>query len=244
MKIQWNKVTWYSKLIALVLFVALPFIGFYYGTQYGKTLGSIAQVTATGSTTTTGAAQNSDNNLSPYYSNIAEWQTDFDAAGGFAISYPIDFDEQDYNSVAPSMDWRVGANGSPGIEYFSLTVPKAFEPQTNFDDAKLTVGASQNDVAISQCLTADESGGPVSATSSETINGVPFTVFNSTGVGAGNYYETTSYRTLHAGKCYAIEYTLHSSQVGNYPSSYGIQQFDKTKITSLMHNILGTFKFL
>ena len=36
MKIEWNKVTWYSKFIALALFVALPFIGFYYGTQYGK----------------------------------------------------------------------------------------------------------------------------------------------------------------------------------------------------------------
>ena len=34
MHIQWNKVTWYSKLLALILFVALPFIGFYLGIKY------------------------------------------------------------------------------------------------------------------------------------------------------------------------------------------------------------------
>lgn len=34
MKVEWNKVTWYSKIIALILFVSLPFIGFYFGTVY------------------------------------------------------------------------------------------------------------------------------------------------------------------------------------------------------------------
>ncbi|MBI4085949.1 MAG: hypothetical protein HY433_01750 [Candidatus Liptonbacteria bacterium] len=34
MTIEWNKVTWYSKLLALALFVALPFIGFYFGVKY------------------------------------------------------------------------------------------------------------------------------------------------------------------------------------------------------------------
>lgn len=41
MKIEWNKVTPYSKALALVLFIALPFIGFYYGTQYGETKAEI-----------------------------------------------------------------------------------------------------------------------------------------------------------------------------------------------------------
>jgi len=34
MKIQWNKVTWYSKLIAVVLFIAVFFLGFYLGREY------------------------------------------------------------------------------------------------------------------------------------------------------------------------------------------------------------------
>lgn len=33
---QFNRVTWYSKLFALTLFTALPFVGFYFGYKYGQ----------------------------------------------------------------------------------------------------------------------------------------------------------------------------------------------------------------
>ena len=241
MKIQWNKVTWYSKLIALALFVALPFIGFYYGAQYGMLAAILHQPSVAVDATSTVPV------ISPeaaYYANPAEWQSDANnTAGGFSIAYPLDFDTQDNYSTAPSTDWRLNASAS-GIKYFTLTVPRAFEPQTNFVDATLTVGASGNAAAIAQCLTPDPSGGPATATSSATINGIGFTVFNSTGAGAGNYYETTSYRTLHAGKCYAVEYTIHSGQIANYPASYGLQPFNEKQINSVMQNIVGTFKFL
>jgi len=36
MTIKYNKVTWYSKLLALILFVILPFIGFYLGMKYAE----------------------------------------------------------------------------------------------------------------------------------------------------------------------------------------------------------------
>jgi hypothetical protein len=243
MKIEWNKVTWYSKLLALALFVALPFIGFYYGTQYGKIVGEISQAPTIIATSTTIAPDATA--AAAYYNDPAEWQTDANnAAGGFSIAYPLDFDTQDNYSATPSADWRLDANGASGVKYFTLTVPRAFEPQTNFADATLTVGASGNNTSVTQCLTPDVSGGPVTATSSVTINDINFTVFTSTGAGAGNYYETTSYRTLHAGKCYAVEYTVHSGQIANYPSSYDLQPFNEQKINSLMQNIIGTFKFL
>jgi hypothetical protein len=38
MSVEWNKVTWYSKALALVVFIALPFLGFYFGVQYGRLL--------------------------------------------------------------------------------------------------------------------------------------------------------------------------------------------------------------
>lgn len=246
MRIEWNKVTWYSKLLALVLFVALPFIGFYYGTQYGKTIVAIGQTPVVG----TSAAQSSGTEIgggtaTAYYSNPAEWQTDANnTAGGFSIAYPIDFDTQDNYAVTPSTDWRLNLNNVPGIKYFTLTVPRAFEPQTNFADATLTVGGSKSSAAIAACLTPDQSGESATATSSATINGINFTVFKSSDAGAGNYYETTSYRTLHAGECYAVEYTVHSGQIANYPSSYGLQPFNEQTIGSLMQNIVGTFKFI
>ncbi len=212
MRIEWNKVTWYSKLLALALFVALPFIGFYYGTQYGKTIAEIGKVP------TMGIGGVGTNTSAAYYNNPAEWQTDANnMSGGFSIAYPIDFDTQDNYSATPSVDWRLGANGAPGVKYFILTVPRAFEPQTNFIDAKLTIGASANSAAIADCMAVDQSGGPATATSTAMVNGTSFTVFNSAGAGAGNYYQTTSYRTLHAGKCYAVEYTVHSAQIANYP---------------------------
>jgi hypothetical protein len=244
MKIEWNKVTWYSKLLALVLFVALPFIGFCYGVRYGKIVAAIGQTPtfiAAGAATTTGSADTA----AAYYNDPAEWQTDTNnTAGGFSIAYPIDFDYSDNYPATLSTDWRVNANNVSGIKYFTLTVPRAFEPQTNFGDATLTVGASGATAAITACMTPDQGGGPAIATSSATINGTTFTIFKSSDAGAGNYYETTSYRTLHANKCYAVEYTVHSAQIANYPSSYGLQPLNEQKINSLMQNIIGTFKFL
>jgi hypothetical protein len=242
MKIEWNKVTWYSKLLALVLFVGLPFVGFYYGMQYGKTIAAIGQIPVVGTPVTQSSSTGTG---TAYYNNLTEWQTDANnTAGGFSIAYPIDFDTQDNYSATPSTDWRINANNISGIKYFTLTVPRAFEPQTNFADATLTVGGSKSSAAIAQCLTPDQSGGPATATSSATINGIDFTVFKSSDVGAGNYYETTSYRTLHAGECYAVEYTVHSGQIANYPSSYDLQPFNEQTIGSLMQNIVGTFKFM
>jgi hypothetical protein len=37
MKIIWNKVTWYSKLAALILFlIVIPCLTFYIGVKYGE----------------------------------------------------------------------------------------------------------------------------------------------------------------------------------------------------------------
>ena len=245
--IQWNKVTWYSKLIAGIVFVALPFIGFYYGAQYGKVIGTVDEqsslVAQDGASTTT-AASNSGAALSAYYTTPSEWQVDANnTKGGFSIAYPIDFSVQDsnYSAVPLATGWRNNVS-EPGTTYFILAIPRAFEPQTNLGEVTLTVGASSNGTAVTRCL-EQINVEPTAATSSEVINGVPFTVFHSSDAGAGNLYETTSYRTVHSGKCYAIEYTIHSNQIANYPVEYNLKQFDEAKIATLMQGIIGTFKF-
>ncbi|MGC9599088.1 MAG: hypothetical protein ABSE18_01760 [Minisyncoccia bacterium] len=237
MKVEWNKVTWYSKIIAIVLFVALPFIGFYYGIRYGMILQGTRDSAAL-------TRQNATTSVTSYYENVSAWQVGDRSDAGFSIAYPIDFDTNDSYATTPSIDWRFGVDESqPGVLAFTLMIPRAFEPQTNFADAKLTVGYSANGVAVAQCLMPGPASGPSSATSSAMINGVAFTVFHATDAGAGNYYETTSYRTVQAGKCWAVEYTIHSSQIANYPPQYGLQPFDKAKLTDLLDRIVGTFRF-
>lgn len=237
-KIEWHKVTPLSKFIALVIFVLLPFIAFFYGIKYGEITSYLQQdqSSATGSSTGT-----SD----PYYKNVAAWQIDArsEANAGFSIAYPLDFEANDNHTAPPSYDWRLGANGAPGNLFFTLMIPRAFEPQTNFADAKLTIASSHNGQAVSDCMKADASGGPT-ATSSAMIGGVQFTAFPSNGAGAGNYYETTSYRTLRDGACWSLEYTIHSTQIANYPPEYGLKPFDKAKLVDVLDRIVRTFKFL
>ncbi|HVO28472.1 MAG TPA: hypothetical protein VMT81_00615 [Candidatus Paceibacterota bacterium] len=240
MAIQWNKVTWYSKLVALALFVALPFIGFWYGMQYGEIIAPLNNPIPAPS----GPPAVADPASDPYYANVAEWQTDQNIQGGWSIAYPIDFPTTDDYSAAPMDNWRVGTPGGPGLQPFSLAIPKMFEPQTNFGGATLTVGMSGNGQAVAQCLVAEPTDGPNVGTSTVVINGATFTVFHWSDVGAGQMYETTSYRTLHAGQCYAVEYTVHSSQIGNYPPSYDLHQLDSGEVDAVLDRIVGTFKFL
>lgn len=240
MKIEWNKVTWYSKIIALVLFVALPFAGFWLGVRYGETKQYTTDVFVHEESVTPSAS--ASESVDSYYKNISEWQTDQNN-GGWSIAYPIDFETNDVYSPTPVDNWREGSSGGPGLQPFTLTIPRAFEPQTNFVGAALTVGMSSNSKAVAQCLVPETTDNQTSVATT-TINGIVFTVVHLTDVGAGNIYETTSYRTLHAGQCYAIEYTIHSAQIGNYPPEYGLVPLDEVKLHDVLDRIVGTFKFL
>jgi hypothetical protein len=241
MKIEWNKVTWYSKAIATGFFLAVLFGGFWAGLEFGYLGGYVDGVLRIASLQ--GPIPQLVAATDPYYENTATWQTITSTAGGFSIAYPLDFPTGG-GAAVPSADWRVNTpQGETGILYFSLMIPKAFEPQTNFDDAKLTVGASRNATAVDDCLLADQSGGPMQATSTTMINGASFTAFHSSGAGAGNLYETTSYRVLRAGQCFAVEYTIHSSQIANYPAEYHLKPLDETKLTDVLDRIVGTFSF-
>lgn len=48
MKIEWNKVTGYSKLLALLLFIGLPFLAFCLGVFYQKNIDTVEKTTNTG----------------------------------------------------------------------------------------------------------------------------------------------------------------------------------------------------
>jgi len=236
MKIIWDKVTWYSKALAMVFFIILPFVGFYLGMKYG----AFEQYGTDLMTRNKGEVSASAADL--YYESVPEWQTDQRSDAGFSIAYPIDFPVDDNHSVTPVDDWSLNAFGTQGVKVLELDIPKVFEPQTNFADAKLTIGRSADRIAVNECLSPSTEG--QTSFSTTTINGIDFSKLVTSDAGAGNLYETTSYRTLHNGQCYAVEYTIHSSQIGNYPPEYGLQSLDETKLHDVLDRIVGTFKFL
>ncbi len=236
-KLEWHKITPLSKAVALALFVALPFIGFYYGIRYGETAAYVNGGPRDGMTPPEGYAD-------AYYRNTAAWQNDVrnETGAGFSIAYPLDFETNDFYSQNPSMDWRLGGGGVPGYLFFTLAIPRAFEPQTNFVGAKLTVGVSRNQQAVADCL--DEPSGGPETTSTAVVNGATFGVMQYADAGAGNYYQTKSYRALRGGTCWTIEYTIHSSQIANYPAEYGLKPFNEKKLTDVLDRVVSTFKFL
>lgn len=238
---KWNVVTWYSKLLALALFVALPFIGFYYGNQYGQALQANTDVVTNSNIE---AANQKIDGLPEYYTNVSEWQTDTRDDANVSIAYPLDFTPTDIHNERDA-NWRNTdpGNNALGFTVLTLTVPKPFQPQTNFSEAVFKIGRSTDPKAVQSCTTVSESSGEISS-GTKNINGIQFATFKQTGAAAGNIYDGTSYRTVHGGQCYAVEYLIHSTQIANYPAEYHLHPFDEAKVASLLERIVGTFQFL
>jgi membrane-bound inhibitor of C-type lysozyme len=159
----------------------------------------------------------------------------------FTFSYPSAF-KISGGGVGYSMDWMVNATTS-GMLLVKATLPNTFEPKTNFANATLTVGTSADPTALAECMTYADGGNGVQK-SSVTSNGVTYEKFVTSDAGAGNFYQTTSYRTLRNSQCYVVEYTIHSSNIDNYPPSAGITAFDQAKVQSALESIVQSFRFL
>lgn len=148
---------------------------------------------------------------------------------GFSFSYPsrnIFRLDAGYQYVTNNSLARVDL---PASDFFG----------TNLSEASFIVGASGEQTTVEACLA---SSSEENATSSEIfINGTAMKVFNGIGVGAGNIYETKSYRAVKNGVCYEATLLLHSGNIGNYEPGT-VRQFDREKFLNELAVILGTFK--
>jgi len=156
----------------------------------------------------------------------------------------------DYNSffksigrvdASPTTDWSLNSK-QKGILLASVIVPRTYMPNTNLSDVRLTVGQSTDPNAIKNCLAKTEESNTDNGTIA--IDSYPFKKFTFNGAGAGNFYDTVSYKGIVDGDCYAIEYTIHSTNIGNYSPEQGIKEFDKAKIKVEMEKIIKSFNFL
>jgi hypothetical protein len=174
-----------------------------------------------------------------YYSDVAEWQVNSDSSGGYSISSPFDFDVQQPPAPGGAAEWHWNST-DPGNVLFELTIPRALEPQTNFGGATLTVGSSSNAKSVADCLAPE----PAAEKSwKQKIGGVEFVAFSASDNGMSHYHDITSFRALHGGKCYAIEYTIESTSIGVYPPAYALKAFDEPRVKAILDRIVGTFRF-
>jgi membrane-bound inhibitor of C-type lysozyme len=164
-----------------------------------------------------------------------------DSAGTFVFMYPNTVTVSGAG-VGYTQSWMSNASTS-GLILAKATLGKAFQPKTNFSEATLTVGTSADPSAVATCLTYNPTGGPATVPTKETINGTTYAVLHSSDAGAGNRYDTTSYRTLRNNQCYVVEYTIHSTNIGNYDPSQGIKEFDAKAVTNIMNGIIQSFRF-
>ena len=163
-----------------------------------------------------------------------------DQSGTFSFIFPKAFSVSGAD-IGYSQSWAQGAT-TTGLELARVDVPQSYESGTNFGNAWFTVGVSSQPSAVATCL-VDTSGMSPDTTMRVTINGVSFTKMTFTGAGAGQRYDTTSYRTMHAGMCYAIEYTIHYGVLQNYPKGT-VAQFNEQKIDSALNQVAQSFRFL
>jgi hypothetical protein len=156
----------------------------------------------------------------------------------FAFDYNAFF--QASEGVNSGLEWRQNTTDK-GVLLTSVSVPKSFMTGTNFSDARFTVGKSDDTTAIKNCVAV--TNGEVRG-ASKIISSHSFDKTTLNDAGAGNFYETTSYRGIVGGNCYAVEYTIHSTNIANYPPELGIKEFDKSKIKKELEKIVTSFKFL
>lgn len=157
-----------------------------------------------------------------------------DQGGTFSFTYPTAFSVTG-GGAGYTEAWMQGSSAL-GLVLAEVSVPRTFMPNTNFSDAKLTIGTSADPAAIENCL--QEPQGNEVERAETTVNGTTYTRFRSMDAGAGNRYETTSYRLLLNNQCYAVEYTIHSTAIQNYPEDAGITEFDRDRVVAALESIV------
>ncbi len=165
--------------------------------------------------------------------------TFIDEGQTISFSYPQAFSLSG-GEIGYSPSWRTNTQ-TLGITIAKVTIPKDSQPQTNFSEAIFTVGTSSDKNAVKNCL-LPMNGERAKGTA--VINGITYSKITLSEGAAGNYYDTTSYRTIQNKQCYAVEYTIHSTNFASYDPNLGIKEFDTQKVVTALEAMVNSFNFL
>jgi len=133
-KIDWLKVTPLSKILAMILFILLPFIGFYLGIEYGHTRLKILETKKWLVEYQANLLQESQ---SESQNNLADWQTYRNEEFGFEFMYPEGFSSTDPEILPVDCETDkfpeecpfIPVPGTPyrSVEKFNTAVPSELE---------------------------------------------------------------------------------------------------------------------
>jgi hypothetical protein len=241
--IQFNKVTWYSKMAALTLFVALPFIGFFLGAKYQNFK------TAVQNSPKTNAPMDSANKPTQSSTpiNASERTTYTDDNYGFTVNYPASFQAETYTKTYYRFPakWRMDAFANTdkmpiiSIRSFGIVQKDAYPKSFS---AEVRIGASRDPQDIAKCFNDDNDSAGISPTT-EVINGVTFQKFILGSNEGSNYMTGESYRTVHNGTCYAIEQLQLGSTLRAESSSKDISDDQLDSYYNSLADVVKTFRF-
>jgi len=129
-----------------------------------------------------------------------------------------------------------------GTQIVQVQLDSAAYPKTNFVDAAFTVSTATAN-SEKNCLSMNQPEGSNGFKTSKTINGVKFYQTNGQGAGAGNFYETRTYRTFRSpNKCFELNTTIHTANIANFKPGT-VTEVDKKPIWDKLESIVSTFKF-
>lgn len=242
MKIEFNKVTNFSRICAVIVLVALPFWGFYVGYEYGSagappaagesyTLANAAPVMSyqTASGTVVYAP------FEPKHYETSFYRKGVGPLYTYSFSYPRDFDLSAQNPAGGYLTNAAQVSVSTPADAFQ-------NPKSNFGSASLTVSVTSSVPAVAGCynMPPGVSGKPA-ATSTAMVNGISFETAATTDVGAGQIYDSRIYRTIFNGFCFEAALTVHTGNIGMYTPG-AVVPFDQEKAFSLLEAVFDSFQ--
>ncbi len=157
----------------------------------------------------------------------------------FSLNYDLPFTIAS-SDVLENSSWS-NNSAAPGQKLVMVVISRDFMPKTNFSEALISVGVSQDKSAVKDCLIATNGE---TAAGTVVIGGTTFTKLAFNDAAAGNLYDTTMYRTIKGSSCFSLESIIHTTNIGAYDPSQGITAFDKSKIDTLVAPAVNSFKFL
>jgi hypothetical protein len=241
MYIEFNKVTKTSRILAIIIMVALPFWGFYIGYEYGLVQVPAAPVARYALTNAAPVMSYQTASGSIVYAPFEPktYSTSFYSKGAgplysYSFSYPRDFD---LRTQEPA-----GGFLSAGTSQVSVATPwDAFQsPKSNFGEAYMTVSVASGTAALADCYNMPQGArGNAAATSTVTVNGRQFVSSATTGVGAGQIYDSRIYRTIFNNFCFEAALTVHTGNIGMSPPGT-VVQFDESQAFGILNTIFAS----